>query len=99
MYIPLKSVANMAGNVNSSQKNCSRTIFLRVLLKFSSIVAVSFVSFLAGHLLNSIYTSNYKEIGTEMNRVEQRSTTDAASHIKTQLLNSFRAENLEDNLR
>jgi len=89
----------MAGNVNSSQKSCSRTIFLRVFLKFSSIVAVSFVSFLGGHLLNSIYPSNYKEIGTEMNPIEQRSTSDVASHIKTQLLNSLRAENLEENLR
>ena len=89
----------MAGNVNSSQKNCSRTIFFRVFLKFSSIVAVSFVSFLAGHLFNSIYPSNYKEVGTGMNPIEQRSTSDLASHIKTQLLSSLRVENLEENLR
>ena len=99
MYIPLRSVVKMAGDVNSSQKNCSRAIFLRVLLTFSSIVAVSFVSFLAGHLLNSIYPSNDKEIGMEINPIERRSNSDAASHIKTQLLNSFRAENLEENLR
>jgi len=89
----------MARNVNSSHENCSRTIFFRVFLKFSSIVAVSFVSFLAGRSLNSIYPSNYKEIATEMNSIEQRSTSDVASRIKTQLLNSFRAENLEENLR
>lgn len=89
----------MAGNVNSSQKHYSRTIFFRIFLKFSSIVAVSFVSFLAGHLLNSIYPSNYKEVGTEMNPIERRSTSDVASHIKTQLLSSLRVENLEENLR
>lgn len=89
----------MAQNVNISQKNCSRTFFLRVLLKFSSVVAVSFVSFLAGHLLNPIYPSNYKEVGTEMNPIEQRSARDVASHIKTQLLSSLRVENLEENLR
>ena len=89
----------MAGNVNSSQKHCSRTIFFRVFLKFSCIGAVSFVSFLAGHLLNSIYPSNHKEVGTEVNPIEQRSTSDVASHIKTQLLSSFRVENLEENLR
>lgn len=89
----------MAGDVNSSQKNCSRAILLRVLLTFSSIVAVSFVSFLAGHLLNSIYPSNDKEMEMEINTIERRSNNDAASHIKTQLLNSFRAENLEENLR
>ena len=99
MYIPLKSDVKMAQNVNISQKNCSRTIFLRVLLKFSSVVAVSFVSFLAGHLLNPIYPSNYKEVGTEMNPIEQRSARDVASHIKTQLLSSLRVENLEENLR
>ena len=86
----------MAGNVNSSQKNFSRTIFIRALLKFCSVVAVSFVSFLAGH---SIYPSNYTEVGTEMNPIEQRSTRDVASHIKTQLLSSLREENLEENLR
>lgn len=89
----------MAQNVNISRKNCSRTIFLRVLLKFSSVVAVSFVSFLAGHLLNPIYPSNYKEVGTEMNPIEERSARDVASHIKTQLLNSLKVENLEENLR
>ena len=89
----------MAGNVHSSQENCSKTIFLRVFLKFSSIVAVSFVSFLAGHFVNSIYPSVYKEIATEMNPIEQRSTSDVASDIKTQLLNSLRVENLEENLR
>ena len=89
----------MAGNVNSSQKNCSRSVFLRVVLKFSSIIAVSFVSFLAGHLLNSIDPSNYTEIGTEMNPIERRSRSDVATHIKTKLLNSLRAENLEENLR
>ena len=99
MYIPLKSDVQMAQNVNISQKNCSRTIFLRVLLKFSSVVAVSFVSFLAGHLLNPIYPSNYKEVGTEMNPIEQRSARDVASHIKTQLLSSLKVENLEENLR
>lgn len=99
MYIPLKSDVQMAQNVNISQKNCSRTIFLRVLLKFSSVVAVSFVSFLAGHLLNPIYPSNYKEVGTEMNPIEERSARDVASHIKTQLLSSLRVENLEENLR
>lgn len=99
MYIPLKSDVQMAQNVNISQKNCSRTIFLRVLLKFSSVVAVSFVSFLAGHLLNPIYPSNYKEVGTEMNPIEERSARDVASHIKTQLLSSLKVENLEENLR
>lgn len=89
----------MAQNVNISQKNCSRTIFLRVLLKFSSVVAVSFVSFIAGHLLNPIYPSNYKEVGTEMNPIEERSARDVASHIKTQLLSSLKVENLEENLR
>lgn len=99
MYITLKSDVQMAQNVNISQKNCSRTIFLRVLLKFSSVVAVSFVSFLAGHLLNPIYPSNYKEVGTEMNPIEERSARDVASHIKTQLLSSLKVENLEENLR
>lgn len=99
MYIPLKPDVQMAQNVNISQKNCSRTIFLRVLLKFSSVVAVSFVSFLAGHLLNPIYPSNYKEVGTEMNPIEERSARDVASHIKTQLLSSLKVENLEENLR
>lgn len=88
----------MAQNVNISQKNCSRPFFLRV-LKFSSVVAVSFVSFLAGHLLNPIYPSNYKEVGTEMNPIEERSARDVASHIKTQLLSSLKVENLEENLR
>lgn len=95
----LKSVAKMAGNTDSSRKNCSRTIVLRVLLKFSTVVAVGFVSFLGGYLLNSLYPSSNQEIQANMNPIEQRSTRRLTSHFQTQLLSSFKAENLEENLR
>ena len=93
----------MAGNTNGSMKNCSTTgstnIYLKVLLKFSSVVVVSFVSFYGGYLLNSIYPSNNQEIGAKINPIEQRSTRHLTSHFQTQLLSSFKAENLEENLR
>ena len=90
----------MAGNTNEGRKGCSRTAFLsRILMKFFTVVALIVVSFLGGYLLNLIYQLNNQEIGTKINPIEQRSTRRSTSGVKAQLLNSLKAENLEENSR
>ena len=79
----------------SRKRNCSKpskTTRLRVLLKFSAVVGLVCVSFLGGLFINSIYRSNNQKLSK---RKMQRSISD----FKSQFLNSFKAENLEENLR
>lgn len=90
----------MAGNINRSREHCSRTSILnRILWKFSSVAAVIVVSFLGGYLVSSVYSSNHQEKEDKIYPNEQRSARRVAFEVRTQLLNSFKEENLEKNSR
>ena len=89
----------MEGKTQSLRKKCSTNIFLKVLMKCSSLLVVSLVSFLGGYLLNTVYPSNQQEMKSNVIPIERRSTGHLISHFQAQLLSSFKAENLEENLR
>ena len=100
LSMSVKFTAAMAGNINRSREYCSRTSILnRILWKVCSVVAVIVVSFLGGYLLNSVYSSNNQEKEAKIHPNEQRSARRVSSEVRTQLLNSFKAESLEKNSR
>ena len=84
-------------STNSAQENCSKPSFLRVLLSFSSVVVVVCISFLGGFFMNSVYRSNHQKLKSKP-IVEMRIRR-LKPDFEAQLLSSFKAKNLEENLR
>ena len=86
------AVSNTGSRNTSMGKRYVETISSRNLLKFCAFVGAICVLFLGGIYKNSIDLSDNQKSGEIKSR---RSLPD----FKSQLLNSLKAENLEENLR
>ena len=77
-------------------RNTSQNIiFKHPLLKLSLVIVAILLSFLGGYFINSTSLSKSLETEIKINSNEQRSAYD----VQTELLRSFKAENLEKNSR
>ena len=85
------AVSNTGSKNTSMGKRCVEKISSRNLLKFCAFVGAICVFVLGGIYKNSILSDNEKSRKIK----SRRSLPD----FKSQLLNSFKAENLEENLR
>lgn len=88
----------MTRATNTTKEKRSQIFLPNIFFKCFSVALVCIISFCVGYFLNSSYSTNHLEIGTKTNPIERRNSRHLRPY-REQLLDSFKAENLEETLR